>query len=747
MNVTEFLHEIKKEQLTGREFLALIGHTEISNEDYSEIKNNPSMPYSRLVEILKNAPITSEDYKSLIKTARYRKEQQLQKKKREEMVSHLAAILSAPPDRTASEQASPEQASPKQVSPEQTASVHTASVAIVDSTEEINIDVITTFVDDAIDADDDVLEYTASAVEELWGEPSGFEIDSVSNCDIDNDEYGDINDFDKSARRENLPKIIICLTMSVALIFSSFFIRYATTGSWDVSGFAHKTPQSYEEIFELQSSKPSRNRATTSSATALSGLYRAENHTQSRNPLSLVASNRNYLFKATDDFVYSVKIDSGAMKKAPAFTPDIEKILGLFEQNNRLYVIASQPQNISVYEFNALDFTGVPDAHHRFSGRFREVILNNNGFFIIGDYQPNTTKPAENADCIPTYGENLIDIKNIEFIKDARYSNMTVIASVSKEGLELYAVAGNLAECVYYGDNSLIMSFYNSDSAKKNESRLLRYNVFGSVLSNPTWGSVRGRISQGFISETAGITRVVSDAGGSATLHVLNSNMNSIGRSGVVSTEDGINGVAFDSKTAYIIAAQANLPEKVFAIDTTNTNRPVFINEPNALISDKEFYPWGENRFFSVDVDIDNNGNRRGILVTMYYQLPDSSAPPKAESSYRLVLNDATWHEYTQTSAELFREAVAANKESGIIIIPVTYFNAVTRVESFYGLEYAEGDGGNTFSEIGKIIEMGTNTKLHAAIIQSGYVYTFWDNVVRSAATDLTVISIHELNP
>lgn len=72
INVEAFLKEIKKLKLTGREFLAIIGNSKISNTAYKEIKENPQLTYRRLVEILEASPLTPYDYQRLLRTAKER---------------------------------------------------------------------------------------------------------------------------------------------------------------------------------------------------------------------------------------------------------------------------------------------------------------------------------------------------------------------------------------------------------------------------------------------------------------------------------------------------------------------------------------------------------------------------------------------------------------------------------------------------------------------------------------------------
>ncbi|MCL2070885.1 MAG: hypothetical protein FWH07_01470 [Oscillospiraceae bacterium] len=748
MSVPEFLNALKQEQLTGREFLAIIGHTDISNKDYSEIKENPLMSYSRLVEILENSPITGNDYENLLKTARDRREKRNQKKKRAELETRLTSILAG-----------------ETVKPQNEEKLSHETKAELFATDEISLD----------RGIDDDSAYNGTSVEELWDEAGVSDNGDGSPDYDDSDEYGERGDFDQSARSENLPKIIICLSLGFILALSSFLIPYMT-GKQGIPGFGGRVPQSYEEIYTLQSGKSSRGENIDETA-----IWRAEKFTEPLNALSVITASNRYLFKITDKSVHAVEIDSGIMSDAPAFTPypvydsrdsSAWEIIGMFEQNDRLYVICTDlhkviienksenedevidervaifnvPQTL-IYEFDALEFTGIPDEEYRIDGGFKEVVLHEGGFFVIADYTP-LKNDDEYTYYIPTYNigndnaeRSLAELENIEFIGNAPYSDMSVIASVSRDNFTLYAVSGNTADSVRYSHDeiggSLIIGFY---SEKKNESRLLRYSVFGSVLSNPAWGSVSGIVNRGFIDERAGVIRVVADLGNTAVLHLFDTGMSALSRSGSVTTDGTTAGAAFDNDTAYIIAHH---PAKAYAIDTTNSAKPAFLNDVDTLISDKEFYRWGNNRFFTVGIDIDEEGNRQGVMVTMYV---NESGASKTEQVYRLSLNDAVWHDYTNTSAEMFREAVAASRESGIIIIPVTYFNSVTRVESFFALNYIEDSNGGEFAEVGKITEIGFNTRFHAVVIRGGYIYTFWDNAVRSAATDLTMIGIHQLS-
>jgi len=72
LNALGFLTEIKKLNFSGRDFLEILGNSKISNEAYSEIKENQELTFSRLVELLDASPLTADDYARLLSDAHAR---------------------------------------------------------------------------------------------------------------------------------------------------------------------------------------------------------------------------------------------------------------------------------------------------------------------------------------------------------------------------------------------------------------------------------------------------------------------------------------------------------------------------------------------------------------------------------------------------------------------------------------------------------------------------------------------------
>jgi len=262
---------------------------------------------------------------------------------------------------------------------------------------------------------------------------------------------------------------------------------------------------------------------------------------------------------------------------------------------------------------------------------------------------------------------------------------------------------------------------------------LVRFDIYGTVLNNPVFTVVNGRVKPGFIDERNGIVRVVASNNDSAALHILSSDMKAIAsRVENIASGEEIKGVAFDDKISYIIA------EQLYAINTAMPENPQFLNEINTMVTDSEHYGWGDRHFFAVSVDADHEGSRQGIRVTMYAE--QLSSAPVAEHSFLLPLVGEYWSDMTQSAAEHSRNAVAVSYEAGIIIVPVTYVNsAYMRVDTFFILGYDDEFG---FWVRDTVTEHGMRFESHAVLILDGYIYTVWDNTIRSTTTDATTVGI-----
>jgi hypothetical protein len=722
MTVIEFLAELKKERLSGREFLALIGHTQISNEDYNEIKENPMMTYDRLVEILQNAPVSPQEYADLLKTARTRREKQARKKNREDLENRLSAALSSGQEPITGNKASLSNdffdtlstMDLSQANPQSAVAVLT----LPDVTEEISLDSQTNF-----------SVYEEPTGDDLWESAQAER--SLETADLLEEfaEYGGKDDFDRSARRENLVKIIICLSLGVVLGFSSFLVRYLGLSDYVLP------PQSYEEIFELQQSRSPR-----TAAPAQATRFRAENYTEPASILGEIAANDRYIFKIIGDEIRAVEIDAGEMGSAPAFRTD-KPSLGIFERFGRLFAVYEGENIVYIYEFYALSFDAVPLNRYKIEGRFVNLTVHEQSLILVTDFVPtNRGNPADYAGYIPAITANdessFIAFENIEFIPNSPYTNITVIGVIGRESAAFHAVLGNSPDCVYVSQAGLILGFHSSES-RRNESFLLRYSIVSGNISSPAWGRVDGQVRPGFIDERGQTLRVVTDYGNEASLFMLDRNMNiSAPKIGKIAVGKPIMGAAFDNDRVFVIAGRPGQHE-IYATDTSDPRNPVFLKDIDTIVSDDEFFFWSSNRFFSVK-EVSEPGGQRGVEVVMYFIASDGSVAE--ETTYRLPPEDEVWFVRTVTSVKRLWSPASSHDFTageGVIVIPVTYEHTFPFIECFFLLNYRAGVG---FSKVGSIVNLNTDRSL-SAVISGGYVYTIWGDAVKSAALDSTVIA------
>ena len=88
-----FINVITAQKIKGSEFLKLMGNTRISNSAYREIEQNPGLTKDRLVELLEQSPLTSEDYYKLLTAVKQRQEM-LSKKQEAERRHEQAGLFS-----------------------------------------------------------------------------------------------------------------------------------------------------------------------------------------------------------------------------------------------------------------------------------------------------------------------------------------------------------------------------------------------------------------------------------------------------------------------------------------------------------------------------------------------------------------------------------------------------------------------------------------------------------------------------
>jgi len=747
LTVTEFLREVKREQVSGREFLALIGHSRISNEDYTEIKETPSLTYKRLVEILVNSPLVGEDYQRMLDTMRERRAfRERIKRERAEKAAVFADSIAENTENIENNKSIKN-------------TEKTEKTEITEITEEITLggdseDIEIISVDDAESAE----------FEELWGGGAKLVNTEQESKKSYFDEYGENEDFDENAPRENRAKKIICLCLMPVLVFLSFFIRFHDTGSWFFIDNSYKPPENYADLFALlskQSAVPDSTGDFAGGETVPQKQYRAENFGNNKSVFSSVVSVSGHIFTVSGDSIDALRITNGKISGASSYKND--NLIGIFAQKDRLFAVYSDEYAVGfdyditgendeiiakrlefnqpcadIKVFDAANWNGVPIEEYRQDGVFSDIIVKNGGVLLMTRYAVNNTVFADNPDgYIPSRtlsGErSYIPFENITFTEDSPYNGITVIGAFSGTEADCFAVTGAYASGAYLGDNALLLTL-----PVDNRTELIKYSVFGNALSNPVTALVDGAAPDAYADIRNGVIRAAAfnNAGETAdytSLYVFDDNMTLLSSVEKIAPGETPRGIAFDEKRAYIIA------EKLYAIDTSRPESPLPVSEINAMISDKEYYGWGENNFVSIGVEADEYGNRLGIRVNMYAYKTNSA--PEIEGTILLAPPNPAWNDSVASPVEKTPGAAAVSYGSGIIVVPVIYADDVMRVEKYFVLSY---DDINKFTVKGDIHEyVNAYSGKYASAVADGYIYCFFGDMIQSAATDTTIVDIY----
>ena len=124
-----FLKRLKELQISGSEFLELLGNTKIGNMEFRRIEENPHLKFDELLHILDNSVLDSDDYRMIISVAAQRQALREERRKREQET--LLRVEREEKERLEKEQADEQQAEQKTAAQEQSApqEVETARTA------------------------------------------------------------------------------------------------------------------------------------------------------------------------------------------------------------------------------------------------------------------------------------------------------------------------------------------------------------------------------------------------------------------------------------------------------------------------------------------------------------------------------------------------------------------------------------------------------------------------------------------
>jgi len=747
LNAKAFLSEIKKLNFTGKDFLEIIGNSKISNNIYHEIKENPKLTHSMLVDLLEGSSLKSEDYARILGDAQAMVMRRAQERRRSKE-DRLGAALSKAEKRLEAQEkveyseraaqliAEAQKKAKEQLLAEARASDIKLETPLMmplkrEASSESKIPDITE-------------EYKGS------GETGPVEIEADffnKPKDIDDPEQNDFTDEEKeilkATPKTNKAKLILCFCLVVILIGMSTGLRYYYTGSFfpEISekvGF--KAPETYEELAaRLQNTEN-----LESVFLPASGNYYIGDKQNERKTL---LHNDKYIFNIIDGKLYVVEVNDGTMEKTHEVFYNDMAIREMYLLNDKLYIVLeseylgnyhheeqadpedeeAEPEIISgsftnkttkVLVFNAGNFSRFPELEFSVDGEYNEIIIQNNKFIVITDYTPH--EPLAYSDLnayIPAYAVfddvKHIDIANI-YAPPAKLMNtaMTVISVIDGENVNVRAVVGGAGN-VYCGNNA----FYVTQNTE-NTSRLIKLGT--SDGAGHDFRDISGIIPDGAVNEANGILRVAVYQGGRNALYVYDSDFTSASMIINIGEEPPAK-ILFDERRVYFITAEK---ASLYVFDTTVPEEVLPVSEPNVHISSDSFYRLSDRERIEVVVEVGTDEKRAGIRLNVYR---DNNIVAThlitAESNVT-----GNWNPFIYSDFEDDREAVFISP-GGTIVMPLKYFNGVINVEKIIVFDYSEHMGIVQRNEI----VFYENREPRRAVIINGFIYSFWGKTMVSA--------------
>ncbi|MCL2109205.1 MAG: beta-propeller domain-containing protein [Oscillospiraceae bacterium] len=769
MNADTFLSEIKKLNFSGKEFLEILGNSKISNDVYNEIKESAGLTYGRLVELLENSLLTSEDFVRLLSDAeamaRFRERQN-----REQNEGRLAQALEESRKRL-EERERTLRAAQLLAEAKKKAREEQLIKEVRETGELAKVDEIVH------------IEHKHENTAEI--EPYEVKTDIARE---DADEYEELDEIDEDdeapnavTAADNKGKLIICSILAVGLICASFTLRYFQTGSlWlerEVPEILAE-PETYEEL-----SRRLQTAGDAESPSITAGDYHFGDIAEQELPRTLLHNDR-YIFNIIENKLHVLEVKGGEMSETAALEYEGETLREMYLSGGRVFVIAESeyggeyfhvpiiyeqdsqdpdellppPEPVSgeftqklitVRVYDALGFSETPLLELAVDGEYNAVLFQGGRVILAATYTPH--EPLAESDLgafVPSYSVNggekrFIGINNI-YAPPAPLMNtaMTVLSVISGEEAEIFAVVGGNAE-VIAGANSL---FVVQNTEK--DSRLVKLDM----RTKPLYYDINGVILPSAVdeNESGNVIRVGSFSQSSNnSLFIFNNRLELISRVINIGGDEKMQAesVLFDTERVYFIAS-----DKLFSFNTTEPDDIIPAGGETPRVRTDDFYRISDNERLEVVVETDSADNRAGIRLNVHKDARAATGGSTTEiAATYLITAESTvpgnWNPFLFTDAETSREAVFIQAdETGrcVILIPVRYSNSISNIERLIVFDYNEYAG---LVRRNDIVYYDINADRRRAVLIDGFIYSFWDTMAVSARdSDVTVVQKLEMS-
>lgn len=222
-------------------------------------------------------------------------------------------------------------------------------------------------------------------------------------------------------------------------------------------------------------------------------------------------------------------------------------------------------------------------------------------------------------------------------------------------------------------------------------TEITRFAIDNGTIQPAVSGTVKGYVNDQFsISEYNGYLRIATThenwtetftndiATNSLTtinnyLYVLDMDLNTVGSISDFGLNETIKAVNFNGDIAYVVTYEQTDP--LFAIDLSNPQSPVILDEYKILGYSTYMQQWGDGLLLGFGANADENGIEHGVKLVMFDT--SDSGELNEKGIYEIKTqdeDDAYAYQYIYSEAMSERKALLIAPEKNIIGVPVTEY-------------------------------------------------------------------------
>lgn len=752
VKASDFIKVVFYHKLTGKEFLSILGNSKISNDAYQEIESNPGLTVKRLIEILEESPLTSEDYQRLI----------IATERSAELKKEAQSRIGAEPSRPAASPIVPPVSSKSKLDLTQLTSPKTMEMPTSVSPKTNRIGILPA---ESEEQDEKKAEKTEEKDEKprgvrlKFGENRDYD-DDDNDDDIDGDDDGEY-DEDRPKKRSNKGKIVAAAIGAVALIAISFGVRYYFTGSLlpIEKGEVEEVHLDEQGIYKALASLPSQQLSEFSEEQiyTVGGIG-----TQA--VLKKVAATDRRLLYIRENSIYIFELIGGQLRQLEVrkYNEGIT-VLGMIETDKGIAIITSYEGDSYSYSYiqpsenpeeAGTEISGSvkrpetvielldPDTPEnrslisvtRLSGSLSAIYRDHNRIIAVTSENLAEGAAAGEFDTFMPYSitgvvKKLCSAENMLITGNPSYGTVSAVFSVELGGsVEIAGTAGGAvkASCLqngvlYIGHSNVLAEFDMLQSAAVKGSCI----IDGSFEDFSAIGVFDGEI------------RATALLNGSASLTVLDSELKKSSEINNLGNGEVPVATCFNGKDTFVVTETGIC----YGIDAENN----VISESGLKVTDSKIYALNSTMGLRI-IPTDDGGKRTGIIVSTV-KLDGTLSEIGSAIISSLTVAQNSLDEYLSSPAEndIYTIGSQLNEDgSGTLTVPVVYFDGVSEVELFV-IYSVNSDG--TLSVSGSVTDYDRRSKTVLAAVKNGYVIAVTDGRITTARSeDGSVVGYFDVN-